>query len=115
MYQWLSTQTAAVVIALMLTVSGISAAFAEPQDFRLVNNSGRDIAEIYVAPSNVDEWGENLISDGEVLPHGNKMPIAIKRIAQGGCYYAIKIVTTDGDASELNRVDLCNTLTVTHN
>jgi hypothetical protein len=99
----------------MLVVATTATAFADPRDFNLTNGSGRDIAEIYVAPSNMDDWGDNLIPDGKVLPNGNTVPIAFQRYTEGDCYYDVKVITTDGGEGELNQVNLCETSTVTFN
>ena len=115
MRRWLSVKLFGALVALTVMTLSVSPAFADPRDFELVNGSGRDIAEIYVAPSNLDDWGDNLIPEGKVLPNGNAVPIAFKRFTEGDCYYDVKVVTTDGGEGELNQVNLCETTTVTFN
>jgi hypothetical protein len=115
MRRWLSGQVLGAALALTMVVTSVSTAFADPRDFELVNASGHDIAEIYVAPSNMDDWGDNLIPDGKVLPSGNKVPIAFKRYTEGDCYYDVKVITGDGAEGEMNQVNLCETTTVTFN
>src|SRR5262245_35447240 len=56
MRRWLSARATGALLALMLVVASTATAFADPRDFQLANNSGRDIAEIYVTPSNMDDW-----------------------------------------------------------
>ena len=115
MRRWLTARASGAILALMLVVASTATAFADPRDFNLTNGSGRDIAEIYVAPSNMDDWGDNLIPDGKVLPNGNTVPIAFQRYTEGDCYYDVKVITTDGGEGELNQVNLCETSTVTFN
>jgi hypothetical protein len=115
MRRWLSVRASGATLALMLAVASVSTAFADPRDFQLVNNSGRDIQEIYVVASNIDDWGDNLIPAGKVFPNGNTVPIAFQRYTEGDCYYDIKVVTTDGAEGEMNQVNLCETTTVTFN
>ena len=115
MSRWLSGKLAGALLALTVVVMSVTTAFADPRDFSLANNSGRDIQEIYVAPSNMDDWGDNLVPDGKVLPNGNTVPIAFQRFTEGNCYYDVKVVTTDGAEGELNQVNLCETTTVTFN
>jgi hypothetical protein len=115
MRRWLTTQVFGAALALTMVVASVSTAFADPRDFELVNASGRDIAEIYVAPSNMDDWGDNLIPEMKVLPNGNAVPIAFQRYTEGDCYYDIKVITTDGAEGEMNQVNLCETTTVTFN
>ena len=115
MRRWFTARATGALLALMLVVASTATAFADPRDFELVNHSGRDIAEIYVAPSNMDDWGENLVPDGKVLPHGNAVPIAFRRFTEGDCYYDVKVITTEGAEGEMNQVNLCETTTVTFN
>jgi len=96
MRHWMSGKLAGVLVAATVLVLSAATAFADPRDFELVNGSGRDIQEIYVAPSNMDDWGDNLVPDGKVLPNGNKVPIAFQRYTEGNCFYDIKVITTDG-------------------
>jgi hypothetical protein len=111
----MSGKLAGAVIAASVAIMSISTAFADPRDFQLVNNSGRDINEIYVAQSNLDDWGDNLIPDGKIFPSGNAVPIAFQRYTEGNCYYDIKVITVDGAEGEMNQVNLCETTTVTFN
>jgi len=113
MRRWLSTHLFALMVALTVVVLTAAPAFADPRDFKLVNNTGRDITEIYVSPSNMDDWGDNLLSDTQYLPHGNEVPITFRRFTEGNCLYDIKVVTGDGSEGELNQVNLCETNTVT--
>jgi len=101
------------LLAISLVAMSATTAFADPRDFDLVNNTGDDIEEIYVGPSNMVDWGDNLIPDGKVLPHGNKVPINFKRFVDGACLYDVKVVTTEGKEGELDQVNLCDTTTVT--
>ncbi|MFN8632518.1 MAG: argininosuccinate lyase [Chloroflexota bacterium] len=102
-----------VLVALSVLMLSTATAFADPRDFELVNNTGRDITEIYVTPSNLDDWGDNLLTETQYLPSGNKVPIHFKRFTEGNCFYDVKVVTSDGAEGELNQVNLCETNTVT--
>jgi hypothetical protein len=115
MRRLMSGKLAGALAALMMVGVSVTTAFADPRDFELTNNSGRDIQEIYVAPSNMDDWGDNLIPDGKVLPSGNKVPIAFQRFSEGDCYYDVKVITADGGEGEMNQVNLCETTSVTFN
>jgi len=115
MRHWLSGKLVAPLLGLSIVVMSATTAFADPRDFDLINNTEADIEEIYVGPSNQVDWGENLVPDGKILPHGNKVPINFKRFNAGDCLYDIKVVTVDGEEGELNQVNLCETTTVTFN
>jgi hypothetical protein len=115
MHRWLTAKATGAALALTVAVLSVSTAFADPRDFELINNTGQDIEEIYVGPSNEVDWGDNIIPDGKILPHGNKVPVNFRRFRDGDCLYDIKVVTTTGDEGELAQVNLCETTTVTFN
>jgi len=62
----------AVLGLLLLTV--YQAAWAGAQDFLLYNRTGVDIYALYVAPSESEEWGDDLM-EGEVLLDGGELEI----------------------------------------
>lgn len=62
-----------IATTLMLVALG-QAALAGPQDFTLFNRTGVDIYAVYVAPSDSEEWEENLI-EGAQLMHGGDIDI----------------------------------------
>lgn len=115
MRRWMSGKLFGALLALTVVVSTTATAFADPRDFSLINNTGNDIDEVYVTQSNLDDWGDNLIPDGKVLPSGNQVPIVFQKFTDGNCYYDIKVITTGGAEGELNQVNLCETNTVTFN
>jgi hypothetical protein len=115
MHRWLRTKALGAALALTMVALSAATAFADPRDFELINNTGQDIDEIYVGPSNEVDWGDNLIPDGKVFPHGNKVPISFQRFRDGDCLYDIKVVTVNGDEGEMAQVNLCETTTVTFN
>lgn len=115
MRRWLSPQVFGAFLALTLVVGSVSIAFADPRDFRLSNNSGRDIAQVYVARSNMEDWGNNLMPEGQVLSNGKNMPINFQDFTEGDCYYSIKVVSTGGEVGNLIKVNLCETGIVTFN
>jgi hypothetical protein len=44
-------------------------------DFDLVNRTGYDISDVFVAPSNQDEWGDGLL-ETEILENGDTIEIS---------------------------------------
>lgn len=86
--------TLSLSLALFLLARG--AALAGTQDFTLVNKTGLDIAEVYVSPSDSNDWeedvlGDNSLDDGEeVTIHFNRDSTAAK--------WDLRIVDEDGDA-----------------
>jgi hypothetical protein len=115
MRRWFTTRMVGAMLALMMVGVSVTTAFADPREFELVNNTGLDISEVYVGPSNEVDWGDNIIPEGKILPHGNAVPIAFQRFVEGDCLYGVKVVTVNGQEGELNQVNLCETTTVTFN
>lgn len=101
-------------VALALVLASVSTAFADPRDFVLINSTGRVITEVYVTPSNLDDWGDDILGQ-DVLDAGQQVTIKFARFKEGDCYYDIKVVVVDGGEGELNQVNLCETQTVTFN
>ena len=58
----------------ILLVAAFQTAWAGPQDFLLFNRTGVDIYGVYVAPSDSEEWGDDLM-EGEVLQNGGDIEI----------------------------------------
>ncbi|MCC7367258.1 MAG: hypothetical protein IT306_02480 [Chloroflexi bacterium] len=102
------------MLALALVIGSVSTAFADPRDFVLNNATGRVITEVYVTPSNLDDWGEDILGQ-DVLEAGQSVTIKFSRFKEGDCYYDVKVIVVDGGEGELNQVNLCETQTVTFN
>lgn len=105
---------AGAMLALALVVSSVSTAFADPRDFVLINGTGQVIMQVFVAPSNMDDWGDDILGQG-ILSAGDNVTINFARFTEGNCYYDIKVVVDGGAEGELNQVNLCETHTVTFN
>lgn len=108
------SRIAGAMLALALVVSSVSTAFADPRDFVLINATGKIIGEVYVTPSNLDDWGDDILGM-DVLGVGETVTITFARFTEGDCYYDIKVTLLEGGEGELNQVNLCETQTVTFN
>jgi hypothetical protein len=53
-----------------------SAAFAGKQDFILHNETGVEIHEVYVSPSDSDDWQEDILGEEDTLPDGESVAIS---------------------------------------
>ena len=62
------------VLLSLFLVTIVSAAWAGPQDFQLFNRTGVDIYALYVAPSDSEDWGDDLM-EGTVLKNGGDLAI----------------------------------------
>jgi hypothetical protein len=105
---------AGAMLAFALVLSSFSTAFADPRDFVLINSTGKAIMNVYVAQSNIDDWGDDILGQG-ILGVGENVTIKFGRFTEGNCYYDIKVIVDGGGEGELNQVNLCETQTVTFN
>ena len=64
--------------ALIFSVALTGTAFAGRQDFTLVNQTGRDIINLYITPSNTFYW-DNDILGVDILANGDATQIVFSR------------------------------------
>lgn len=81
------------------------------QDFTLVNSTGYDIAEVYVAPSASDNWEEDVMGR-DILSAGQSVDIGFPS-RDKVCIYDLKVVYTDSEEAEWERFDLCSLSRIT--
>ncbi|MES2885235.1 MAG: hypothetical protein V4709_10550 [Pseudomonadota bacterium] len=82
------------------------AALAGDQDFTLINKTGYEISEVYVAPSKSDEWEEDVLGQ-DVLVDGDRVDITFSRKTKS-CFWDMKVVyTIDNTTAEWDRFNLC--------
>jgi len=80
-------------------------------DFTLLNRTGLTISELYVSPTNVDDWEEDVLGR-DVLKHGESVDIEFSR-SEKSCMWDLKIVDAEGDAVEWDNLDLCKAAHIT--
>lgn len=99
-------------LALVAFSSSTSAA---PQnrrlDFKLVNKSTYVIVELYVSPSDDDEWGEDVLG-ADVLPNNESVDIEFSR-SETTCNWDLKIVDEDEDEVTWTKLNLCTANEIT--
>jgi hypothetical protein len=96
--------------ALLLPVA--SAVHADQRDFTLVNSSSVVLTHLYVSPTAVDDWGDDILGVLVTGP-GEQVQISFSRFVPGGCGYDILVISQEGAQGKLLGVDLCATETVT--
>lgn len=96
----LGTLLLAAVLA--VAAAGVAGAARSDSDLELVNDSSWDIYEIYLAPSEDDEWGPDQLGE-DVLESGESLTLT--EIPCGD--YDILLIDEDGDECTLEAVDLC--------
>ncbi|MBR9973146.1 hypothetical protein [Magnetospirillum sulfuroxidans] len=88
------------------------AAQAGDQDFTLVNKTGYQIDEVYVATPNSNSWGHDIMGDG-VLANGAKKTVRFKS-STTACKWQLAVKFEDGsDVEWEDAFDLCTVETVT--
>jgi hypothetical protein len=96
---------------MLATVAGTGQAWAEgKQNFRLKNRTGYVIEEVYVSPSNSDEWEEDVMGR-DVLADGDNVDIAFNR-HEHSCIWDVKVVFEDEVSAEWEGFNLCEVSTV---
>ncbi len=100
--------------ALMFAVAIAGIAVAVPaaaqdakQDFRLVNRTGYELKEVYVAPSKSDSWEEDILGTG-TLEEGKAVNIHFSPKVQT-CKWDLKVVYTVDDSNAVwSNINLCD-------
>jgi hypothetical protein len=68
----------------------------------LVNRSGRPIQQVYVSPSEADQWGDDRLGQGSISV-GDSGSIGYR----GPCTADVRVVFDNGAAEERRALDLC--------
>ena len=101
-------------LAALALVAGVAPAMAQNIEFTLINNSSQALHYFYAAPSNTDEWGDDLLGDTGTLEAGYQ---ATTYIYDGSdqCLYDFRFETAEGAELEAFEVDICtlNSYTLT--
>ena len=91
--------------AAALLVGLLTTAHASDADFKLVNKTGYQIDEVYVAPSSSQNWGSDIMGSAAV-PSGTSVNITFPH-SSSACKFDIRVKYNDGDTAEWSNIDLC--------
>lgn len=101
--------TAVCSLAAVIAMSSAAVATAPAQnrklDFTLVNKTGVTITELYVSPSDSNDWEEDVLGR-DVLKHGERVDIEFSR-KETTCKWDLKMVDEDDDEGVWEDLDLC--------
>lgn len=75
------------------------------RDFELTNGTGRTISELYISPTNVNDWEEDVLGVDTLAEMGSTVIHFQDTVDE--CVYDIKIVHDDGDAAIWKGINLC--------
>ncbi|HEY8576835.1 MAG TPA: hypothetical protein VIL88_10910 [Devosia sp.] len=81
-------------------------AAAQNVEFSLLNNSSHTLEYLYVAPSNTDEWGDDLLGETGVLEAGSEATVFIGD-GSDQCLYDLRFETAEGAELDVYEVNIC--------
>jgi hypothetical protein len=89
-----------------IAVLPVAASAGSLLTFRLDNESGYALTDVYVSPSLEDKWGKDALG-GKPLANGDTADIAVAG-RDNICHYDIRFVGDDGSLLEDVAIDLCS-------
>ena len=110
-YATLISMIAASAAILFMPAAGFAQDEEGKQDFTLVNRTGYTINEVYVSPSQADDWQEDVLGE-DTLEDGQSVNIHFHRDAHP-CHWDLKVVYDDKTTAEWSRFDLCTVSEIT--
>lgn len=108
MFKRLVRRVVAVTLALPIASMLAGQAIASKDGFRVENNSGEDIVELYVSASTRASWDTNILG-GDVLTTGESTPVTFGDPSPQNCLYDIMAVFSDGQTIEDYQINVCTT------
>lgn len=93
-------------MAALLLVAGVLPAAAQTVEFTLINQSSEALHYFYTNPSNMDEWGEDLLGEDGTLEPGEQGTVTIGD-GSDQCEYDFRFETETGAVLEVMQVDIC--------
>jgi hypothetical protein len=82
-------------------------------DFTLVNDTGYTIDKVFVSPSKLEEWGEDVMGPDDQVPDGKSVKIHFSRAHEKDTKWDLKIVFTDNESRYWTNLDLSTISEVT--
>lgn len=86
-------------------------AFAQQQNFILVNQTGSAITAVNVSPASTDDWGPDIL-EGQVIEDGQETTVQFPPDI-ASCELDVRVTYDSGDASEVRNVNLCDATRIT--
>jgi hypothetical protein len=108
----ISRLLAVVPVVGLLVAAWAVPAFADPRDFNVANNSSIVLTHVYVSPSDVQQWGDDILGR-DVLNPTESVSVSFGGFDGNSCLYDLKVVGQQGEQGLMYKVDLCSTTTVT--
>lgn len=129
MKKWLALATAGVMCVSLLAACGNDGGEAEVVDESIVegntveedgeeatpsyiqipavviNGTGVDIAAMYISGASQEMWGENVIPEGYVLPHGHYQDLVLN-VDENNLQWDIRVEDSQGEALDFQGLDI---------
>jgi len=101
------------LLGLLLVISLLfsSTVFAGSQDFELINNTGKAITHIYVSPTNVNDWQEDVLGQ-DILENGDSVRISFGN-GERAANWDIKATYANGNELYWEKFNLKTISTIT--
>lgn len=96
----------ATALAIPMALATSAIALADDLNFTLYNETSVTLTELYLSPSNVDDWEDDVLSSDD-LGAGRSIRLSIED-GRTDCEYDILGVFADNDSVEDYGVDICN-------
>ncbi len=87
-------------------------AFADPRDFNVVNGTSVVLTHVFVSPSDIVDWGDDIMGR-DVLNPAETVNVTFGKFDGNSCLYDVKVVGQAGESGVMYKVDLCSVTTVT--
>ncbi|MBF0677343.1 MAG: hypothetical protein IR164_00220 [Devosia sp.] len=94
-------------VAALTLFAAVSPAIAQDVEFTLINNSSHTLTYLYVAPSNTEDWGDDLLGEKGILEAGYEASVFIGD-GSDQCLYDLRFETAEGAELDVYEVDICS-------
>lgn len=93
-----------IVGGLLLLLTVFQPVFAGEQDFQLYNRTGVDIYSVFISPTGVDEWEEDVM-EADMLLHGADIEINFDSDEEAE-FWDIRVEDREGNALVWKKINL---------
>lgn len=101
-----------IFIAIIGLVFLSQSANAQNQNFSITNNTGMILVDVFISPSNSDNWGSDVIPKDMILD-GETFDFTFTGVDPEHCSWDILFTADDGNKYYMRGVDLCSITTIT--
>ncbi|MBE2255168.1 MAG: hypothetical protein IAE65_03135 [Ignavibacteria bacterium] len=84
------------------------------QNFSMTNNTGMTLIDVYISPSESNDWGEDVIPK-DMIADGETFNFTFTDVSPDKCVWDIKFNAEDGVEYFMKGVNLCEISTITLN